>query len=385
MKADGERDQFSQRRVRAARRVGPLMVGALMAALLGLRPVGALDADWNPNVNSNAKQTAGHPNLVDYDIVFPVLGRVFIGGVQNSRSDDFCVRTRPYTNNGCNVTDAHGGVDFGALDGGSPAIVAAKPGNVVAVGCESGSGAGGRGFYVIIQDSSQRYWEYYHMAPGSLTVSQNQAVAAGQRIGMLSSTNRCTGPNNYYGPHLHFQMNILSMGPTWAIDPWLSAREAYARPGLPSNWSVPIAQMANKFTEVVNFFGGTTNGTNWIGYPTGHGYSTFTNGNVQWAGSGYTHGAGYIQYLVNGSGSYDPAGWRRSGAITYVAGAASAQWVGLDQFKKWLESNGPYGWLGWPTSGWNGSKQTFNGGCIVTYQSGGQATLVATGFGAYGC
>jgi len=78
----------------------------------------------------------------------------------------------------------------------SPNIVAAQGGTVVTAGWNGG----GYGNYVIIDHGNGYKTLYGHMLNNSIVVKPGDRVAQGQKIGILGSTGRSTGP------HLHFEI-----------------------------------------------------------------------------------------------------------------------------------------------------------------------------------
>ena len=85
----------------------------------------------------------------------------------------------------------HNGVDF-AAPSGSP-ILAAADGTVIAAAYSSSMGN-----YVMIDHGSELYTIYMHAS--SLLVSTGATVSKGQKIALVGSTGRSTGP------HLHFSV-----------------------------------------------------------------------------------------------------------------------------------------------------------------------------------
>lgn len=91
----------------------------------------------------------------------------------------------------------HAGIDL-AAPGGTP-IMAARAGNVVQSGFESGAGN-----YVIIQHDNGYYTYYMHMnAPG---IAAGSTVSAGDVIGAVGTTGSSTGN------HLHFGISTSVWG-----------------------------------------------------------------------------------------------------------------------------------------------------------------------------
>ena len=91
----------------------------------------------------------------------------------------------------------HYGIDlvlwrgWGALS----AVGAAWDGVVLKVGYDAS-----RGIHVVIDHGEGLVGHYYHLAEGSVPVSEGVSVAAGEQIGYMGSTGASTGA------HLHFQL-----------------------------------------------------------------------------------------------------------------------------------------------------------------------------------
>ena len=94
---------------------------------------------------------------------------------------------------GTGVTVTHSGTDFRADSGTN--ILAAADGVVI-----TSEYNGARGVYMIIDHGDGRTTLYAHMLWDSCTVSEGDAVTAGQVIGQVGSTGMSTGP------HLHFEL-----------------------------------------------------------------------------------------------------------------------------------------------------------------------------------
>ena len=78
----------------------------------------------------------------------------------------------------------------------SPPIVAAQGGTVITAGWNGG----GYGNYVIIDHGNGYQTLYGHMTNKSIVVKAGDRVVQGQKIGIMGSTGRSTGP------HLHFEI-----------------------------------------------------------------------------------------------------------------------------------------------------------------------------------
>ena len=88
----------------------------------------------------------------------------------------------------------HRAVDIASRS--APAIVAAQGGTVITAGWNGG----GYGNYVIIDHGNGYQTLYAHMLNNSIVVKAGDRVKQGQKIGILGSTGRSTGP------HLHFEI-----------------------------------------------------------------------------------------------------------------------------------------------------------------------------------
>lgn len=88
----------------------------------------------------------------------------------------------------------HQAVDIAS--GGGPAIVASQGGTVTTAGWSGG----GYGNFVVIDHGNGYRTLYAHMASNSIVVSAGQKVSQGQKLGIMGSTGRSTGP------HLHFEV-----------------------------------------------------------------------------------------------------------------------------------------------------------------------------------
>lgn len=97
----------------------------------------------------------------------------------------------------------HQAVDIASRE--SPPILASQGGTVVTAGWN----AGGYGNYVIIDHGNGYKTLYGHMLNNSVIVQVGQRVKQGQKIGIMGSTGRSTGP------HLHFEIRT----PNGNLDP----------------------------------------------------------------------------------------------------------------------------------------------------------------------
>ena len=89
---------------------------------------------------------------------------------------------------------AHQGQDIIAA-AGTP-VVSPQPGLVTWRAYQ----AAGAGHYVVVRTDGGRDLVFMHFQDGSVAVSKNQRVSAGQRLGRVGSTGRSDGP------HLHFEI-----------------------------------------------------------------------------------------------------------------------------------------------------------------------------------
>jgi murein DD-endopeptidase MepM/ murein hydrolase activator NlpD len=88
----------------------------------------------------------------------------------------------------------HQGQDIAAA-AGTP-VVAPLPGTVLTTAYQ----ASGAGYYVVLHGADGRDLVFMHLLAGSTAVARGQAVAAGQRLGLVGATGDATGP------HLHFEL-----------------------------------------------------------------------------------------------------------------------------------------------------------------------------------
>lgn len=131
------------------------------------------------------EENGGSSNLPRYDggkFTFPAPGYTRI-------SDDYGNRIHPTLG----VEKFHNGVDLAAPNG-SP-ILAAYSGTVVAADYSSTMGN-----YIMINHGDGVFTIYMHAS--SLLVSKGESVSQGQKIALVGSTGRSTGP------HLHFSVRV---------------------------------------------------------------------------------------------------------------------------------------------------------------------------------
>jgi len=88
----------------------------------------------------------------------------------------------------------HRAVDIASRD--APNIVAAQGGTVITAGWSGG----GYGNFVVIDHGNGYQTLYAHMLNNSIVVKPGNKVSQGQKLGVLGSTGRSTGP------HLHFEI-----------------------------------------------------------------------------------------------------------------------------------------------------------------------------------
>ncbi len=88
----------------------------------------------------------------------------------------------------------HQGQDIAAA-AGTP-IVAPLAGAVLTTAYQ----ASGAGYYVVLHGPDARDYVFMHLLAGSTAVAKGQAVAIGQRVGLVGATGDATGP------HLHFEI-----------------------------------------------------------------------------------------------------------------------------------------------------------------------------------
>jgi murein DD-endopeptidase MepM/ murein hydrolase activator NlpD len=88
----------------------------------------------------------------------------------------------------------HQATDIASRD--NPNIVAAQSGTVIT----SGWSGGGYGNFVVIDHGNGYQTLYGHMLNNSIVVQPGQKVSQGQKLGIMGSTGRSTGP------HLHFEI-----------------------------------------------------------------------------------------------------------------------------------------------------------------------------------
>jgi septal ring factor EnvC (AmiA/AmiB activator) len=84
---------------------------------------------------------------------------------------------------------------------------------------------GGAGHYLVVRGDDGRDYVFMHLVEGSITAAKEEAVAAGQQIGLVGSTGRSEGP------HLHFEIwpcgwyvkGCAPIDPRPELDAWAAA------------------------------------------------------------------------------------------------------------------------------------------------------------------
>jgi murein DD-endopeptidase MepM/ murein hydrolase activator NlpD len=114
----------------------------------------------------------------------------------------------------------HDGVDLGA-DRGTP-VRAASAGTVVRAKCDVAAPYGcdrdgspqihGCGWYVDIRHAGHVYTRYCHLLRQP-DVAVDQAITAGQQLGLVGSS------GNSSAPHLHFEVHLGDESSSTAVDP----------------------------------------------------------------------------------------------------------------------------------------------------------------------
>ncbi len=114
-------------------------------------------------------------------------------GIPSRVTSNFGMRTDPIRKR----PGWHGGIDMGA--GWNAPIIAAGPGTVIYAGHKSGYGR------VVDIDHGQGFVSRYgHL--NKVTVKRGQVVAIGDRVGLMGSSGRSTGP------HLHYEVLFHGKG-----------------------------------------------------------------------------------------------------------------------------------------------------------------------------
>ncbi|MFF2911840.1 M23 family metallopeptidase [Paenibacillus sp. NPDC057934] len=126
-----------------------------------------------------AKQVEAQKQKLESGVTWPTLSKVI--------SSNFGYRSDPFKS----VSAFHAGIDIAAKNGDP--VFAALSGEVVAVDQQ-----GARGKYIVVKHPNGLETWYMHLS--GMNVSPGEKVAKGQKIGLVGSTGRSTGP------HLHFQV-----------------------------------------------------------------------------------------------------------------------------------------------------------------------------------
>ncbi|MFC3748909.1 M23 family metallopeptidase [Paenibacillus sp. GCM10012306] len=126
-----------------------------------------------------AKQVEAQKQKLDSGVTWPTLSKVI--------SSNFGYRSDPFKS----VSAFHAGIDIAAKTGDP--VFAALSGEVVAVDQQSA-----RGKYIVVKHPNGLETWYMHLS--GMNVSPGEKVIKGQKIGLVGSTGRSTGP------HLHFQV-----------------------------------------------------------------------------------------------------------------------------------------------------------------------------------
>jgi murein DD-endopeptidase MepM/ murein hydrolase activator NlpD len=107
--------------------------------------------------------------------------------VSHTLTSGFGYRTDPFTGRSM----FHAGIDIGGKSGDP--VFAAADGSVTETGFDSA-----KGNYIVIAHRGKLKTVYYHLK--RIDVKRNDSVLRGEKIGLVGSTGRSTGP------HLHFQI-----------------------------------------------------------------------------------------------------------------------------------------------------------------------------------
>lgn len=367
------------------RRVAVVLVVAVGLTAVDAASIRAEDSDWPTSINSNADVRG--PNEIDYPITFPLAAVAdgFVTGTPTvDAADGFCYNLQPrnYSTYWCiQEAWAHRGQDFSPLNPSSLIGTATYAGfGVMPVLAPAGGPAeisgcvDGNGNTVRIKVGYDLRFQLQHMS--GLTYAVNSIVPDGRRIGFANATKvaPCTG-QAYSAPHLHIELRLPpqpGIGESTyydPVDPWISLRTAYARPGLWAGGIVDTA-MRDVWVFVANAYGPAA-----VGFPS---IRESIGSNVQWRASFSTSAA--VQYLANGLSTYDATNMR-TGALVHILGAPGASWIRNAWFKKWLAMGEQNSYLGFPIASDNGVRQNFQGGCIKIVNG----TAVAAAYGAYPC
>jgi murein DD-endopeptidase MepM/ murein hydrolase activator NlpD len=141
----------------------------------------AFATDRRARASRSRRFEVSAPPVVAAPGVFPVQGQYSFGG-EGARYG----ATRP--------GHVHQGQDIIAA-AGTP-VVAPRAGVVTWRAYQ----ADGAGHYIVLRTDDGRDLVFMHFEDGSVAVSKNQSVVAGQRLGRVGNTGRSDGP------HLHFEI-----------------------------------------------------------------------------------------------------------------------------------------------------------------------------------
>jgi uncharacterized protein with LGFP repeats len=200
--------------------------------------------------------------------------------------------------------------------------------------------------------------------------AQGSSILVGRKVGYVGGSGGGGGCTEviYPTPHLHFEMQLPPGGPDASpnpsnVDPWLSVRTAYARPGLWTTGSV------DTIIRDVWIWYATASGIGNVGYPSAN---DSIGSNLRWeVAGGNINNVAAVQYLANGTSAWDVTN-ARSGALVHVFNSSNAFWVHDSFFAKWLSLGKEDSFLGFPIGSDDGARQNFQGGCVkkvsgVTY------------------
>ena len=368
-------------RVRVQRRRWQLFLSVVFASVTIAGPssrILAEDTSWPPSINGNAENTSD--NLIDFPIVFPVAGPVNGTAGGTTAADGFCYNGQPrnYSTSHCiSEPDAHKGQDFSTITPTSlngtfsylytsqQLVPLLSPTN----GLVTQSRCSSAGWVLEVRGGYNIEFGLWHMYASPLYANGSN-ILAGRRVGYVGGSGGGGGCTEvmYPTPHLHFEMQLPPGGPDASpnpsnVDPWISVRTAYARPGL---W--PSGTVDTLMRDLWIWFA-TANGISNVGYPS---VNDSVGSNVRWevAGSNLNNIAA-VQYLANGTSVWDVTD-ARSGALVHSINGANAYWVRDGFFGKWLALGREDSFLGFPVGNDDGVRQNFQGGCVkkvsgVTY------------------
>lgn len=167
------------------------MIAAQDAVIKSLESaIAAQRARLQAEAEENGEEPAGLPKYDGGKFAFPAPSYTRV-------SDDYGNRIHPTLK----VQQFHNGIDL-AAPSGSP-ILAAYDGTVIAADYSATMGN-----YIMIDHGDSVFTIYMHAS--SLLVSKNATVTKGQKIALVGSTGRSTGP------HLHFSVRVNGS----YVSPW---------------------------------------------------------------------------------------------------------------------------------------------------------------------